>query len=137
MSQGSSALQIVPALQPRVAKLYNYVRGKTWLALPFAGSKMTELLGRDPTSDNCRSCYVLLQVAILRALHADVFTDEEKEKFKDPEYYRKFRHALEDELNVWWLDDDSQNITNLSTVRSSRHVERYSHAEGRQRSFKG
>ena len=61
---------------------------------------MTELLGRDPTSDNCRSYYVLLQVTILRTVHVDVFTDEEKEKFKDPEFYRKFRHALEDELNV-------------------------------------
>ncbi|KIP12732.1 hypothetical protein PHLGIDRAFT_123818 [Phlebiopsis gigantea 11061_1 CR5-6] len=78
---GSSAIQIVPALQPRVGKLLNFVRGKTWLALPFAGGKMAELIGRDPASTNY------------------VFTEEEKEKFKDPEYYKEFRHALEDDLN--------------------------------------
>ena len=46
--QGSSALQIVPALQPRVKKLYNYVRGKTWLAVPFGESAFKVLLGREP-----------------------------------------------------------------------------------------
>ena len=30
----------------------------------------------------------------------DIFTEEEKEAFKDPVYYKQFRQALESELNV-------------------------------------
>jgi cation diffusion facilitator CzcD-associated flavoprotein CzcO len=51
--QGASAIQIVPALQPKVAKVVNYVRGKTWLSAPFAESKLSELVGRTPTGENC------------------------------------------------------------------------------------
>ncbi|KAI0737191.1 FAD/NAD-P-binding domain-containing protein [Daedaleopsis nitida] len=80
---GSSALQLVPALQPRVAKVYNYVRGKTWLAVPFASNTFADLLGRDQA----------------RAEDFN-FTDEERERFKnDPEFYRKFRFTLETEIN--------------------------------------
>ncbi|KAI0628458.1 FAD/NAD-P-binding domain-containing protein [Trametes polyzona] len=80
---GSSALQLVPALQPRVSKLVNYVRGKTWLAVPFASNAFAELLGRDPaTAEDYK------------------FTPEERERFKnDPEFYRNFRLALETEIN--------------------------------------
>lgn len=31
---------------------------------------------------------------------ADVFSDAEKEAFKDPKYYKPFRHELESDLNV-------------------------------------
>ena len=31
---------------------------------------------------------------------ADVFTDEDKRKFENPEYYKQFRRELESELNV-------------------------------------
>ncbi len=52
--QGSSALQLVPALQPHVSKLYNYVRGKTWLSVPFASNTFADLLHRDEASaENC------------------------------------------------------------------------------------
>ena len=44
--QGSSAIQTVAAVQPKVAKLVNYVRGQTWVAVPFAGDTVSELLGR-------------------------------------------------------------------------------------------
>ncbi|KAH9888569.1 FAD/NAD-P-binding domain-containing protein [Cubamyces lactineus] len=80
---GSSALQLVPALQPRVQKLVNYVRGKTWLAVPFASNAFVDLLGRD-------------------AKNAEEFrfTPEELERFKtDPEFYRNFRLSLENEIN--------------------------------------
>lgn len=30
----------------------------------------------------------------------DAFTDEDKERFKDPKTYKAFRHNLEDALNV-------------------------------------
>lgn len=53
VSQGSSAIQIVPSLQPRVASLKNYVRGKTWLATPFVSEKLAQLMKRAPESANC------------------------------------------------------------------------------------
>ncbi|OCH91128.1 FAD/NAD(P)-binding domain-containing protein [Obba rivulosa] len=43
---GSSAIRLVPALQDKVAHLTGYVRGKTWLSMPFSGSKITELVNR-------------------------------------------------------------------------------------------
>lgn len=78
---GSSAIQIVPALQRKAGKVVNFVRGKTWLSPPFAGGKIADLLSRDPDSDNY------------------VFTEKEKEEFRDPEYYKRFRHDLEADLN--------------------------------------
>ncbi|KAL7277473.1 hypothetical protein ACG7TL_008394 [Trametes sanguinea] len=72
---GSSALQLVPALQPRVKKLYNYVRGKTWLAVPFASNVFADLLQRDAQSaEDFR------------------YTPEEMERFKnDEEFYKNYR----------------------------------------------
>ena len=29
-----------------------------------------------------------------------MFSEEDKERFKDPEYYKQFRHELESDLNV-------------------------------------
>ncbi|KAI0737196.1 flavin-binding monooxygenase [Daedaleopsis nitida] len=81
---GSTAIQTVSALQPRVAKLVNYVRGQTWLSLPFASDLVSNLLGRssgDP-DDNL------------------VFTPEEIKRFKtDEEFFWRFRHVLENEMN--------------------------------------
>ncbi len=55
--QGSSALQIVPALQPRVSRVVNFVRGKTWLALPFGSMTFSSMLGREPrTKEECEWC---------------------------------------------------------------------------------
>ncbi|KAJ6502641.1 FAD/NAD-binding domain-containing protein [Mycena vulgaris] len=76
---GSSAIQIVPALQPKVAHLINYVRGKTWIASPFLGER-AEQLGTGKESNY-------------------KFTDKDKEAFKDPVYYKEFRRDLESELN--------------------------------------
>jgi len=81
---GSSALQLVPALAPVVGeegKLINYVRGKTWLSPPFFSDKLSELLNRDPSTVNYK------------------FSEEDKAVFKNPEYYKQFRRALESELN--------------------------------------
>ncbi|KAI0761050.1 hypothetical protein BD413DRAFT_617293 [Trametes elegans] len=80
---GSSALQLVPALQPRVKKIVNYVRGQTWLSSPFASTTFVELLGRDAKNP------------------VDYrFTAEELERFRsDPEFYAQFRFALETEIN--------------------------------------
>ena len=45
--QGSSALQIVSALQDKVGSLSQYARGKTWVAPPFVLDKMSSLLDRE------------------------------------------------------------------------------------------
>ncbi|EMD35979.1 hypothetical protein CERSUDRAFT_115926 [Gelatoporia subvermispora B] len=78
---GSSAIQIVPALQNEVAKVINYVRGKTWLSAPFSGTKLAELTKRDPNVENY------------------AFSESDIEAFKDPVYYKQFRHDLEADLN--------------------------------------
>ncbi|KDQ51118.1 hypothetical protein JAAARDRAFT_140775 [Jaapia argillacea MUCL 33604] len=78
---GSSAIQIVPALQPKVKQVVNFVRGKTWLSTPFSGAKMAELLARNPDAQNFE------------------FNEENKATFKDPTFYKEFRHELESDLN--------------------------------------
>ncbi|KAF4573472.1 hypothetical protein EYR36_007987 [Pleurotus pulmonarius] len=78
---GSSAIQIVPALQPKVGHLVNYVRGQTWLAVPFLDDMQKGLAkGREVTNYK--------------------YTDEDKEAFKDPEFYKNFRRKMESELNA-------------------------------------
>ncbi|KAG5641634.1 hypothetical protein DXG03_004557 [Asterophora parasitica] len=79
---GSSAIQILPALQPRVAHVTNYVRGKTWLSAPFVRERLDKLTGGDQTVSNY------------------FFTDEDKKKFEDPVFYKDFRWQLESELNT-------------------------------------
>ncbi|KAF9011133.1 hypothetical protein BDQ17DRAFT_1387598 [Cyathus striatus] len=79
---GSSAIQIVPALQPKVKYLVNYVRGKTWVSATFSRELLVRLAGRDDV-DNCKY----------------QFTEKDKGAFKDPEYYRRFRQELESSLN--------------------------------------
>ena len=52
-SQGSSAIQIVPALQPKVAQIVNFVRGKTWVSASFVREFLVKLAAGDETVDNC------------------------------------------------------------------------------------
>ncbi|KAH9841071.1 FAD/NAD-binding domain-containing protein [Rhodofomes roseus] len=78
---GSTAIQIVPALQPHVAKVINYVKGKAWICPPFASSKLAELVQRDANAENY------------------VFTGEDKEKLRDPAFYKTFRHELQADVN--------------------------------------
>ncbi|KAF8498886.1 FAD/NAD(P)-binding domain-containing protein [Gautieria morchelliformis] len=75
---GSSAIQIVPRIQPKADKVANFVRGKTWISVPFASD---EIQGNG--------------IAI-----PDHFTEAEHREFEDPEYYAQFRHKIEEELNT-------------------------------------
>ncbi|KAI0671631.1 FAD/NAD-P-binding domain-containing protein [Trametes maxima] len=93
---GSSAIQIVPALQKRVMKLVHYVRGKTWLAAPFGTGLIRNLIGRDPADDG-NFCIVPRGS---RELDADNFTPEEIERFKnEPGFFENFRLTLENQFN--------------------------------------
>lgn len=53
IGSGSSAIQIVPGIQPSVNHIDHYVRGKTWIATTFAVNKVKE---RGEGLDNCRFC---------------------------------------------------------------------------------
>ena len=76
--QGSSAIQIVPALAKHAKQLDNYVRGSTWIATPFASE---ELVKRKPDAGNV------------------AFTEEEKDRWaNDPEEYMAFRKNMEREV---------------------------------------
>ncbi|KAG5653916.1 hypothetical protein H0H81_009508 [Sphagnurus paluster] len=77
---GSSAIQMVPALQPRVKHVTNYVRGKTWLSAPFVRDRLNSLANGEEVSNY-------------------TFTDEDRKKFQDPAYYKDFRWQLESEMN--------------------------------------
>ncbi|KAJ3871890.1 FAD/NAD-binding domain-containing protein [Lentinula edodes] len=78
---GSSAIQIVPALQPRVKTISNFVRGKTWVSASFVREHLVTLANGDESVD------------------IYTFTDKDKKKFRDKEYYREFRRGLESDLN--------------------------------------
>ncbi|KAI0737199.1 FAD/NAD(P)-binding domain-containing protein [Daedaleopsis nitida] len=83
---GATALQVVSALQPRVAKIVNYVRGQTWLSPAFANNPVvSKMLGRSPEAS--------------AKDELGTFSPEEIERFKDKEFYREFRRALENEIN--------------------------------------
>jgi hypothetical protein len=99
-AQGSSGIQAVAALQPRVKTLVNFAKSKTWLSTSFSVTALLKLLGREQDSTNCAfplsHCWDLLTSYVA----ADDFTAEHWEKFKDPNYYREFRHEVEHDLNV-------------------------------------
>ncbi|CAA7268081.1 unnamed protein product [Cyclocybe aegerita] len=77
---GSSAIQIVAALQPKVKRIMNYVRGKTWISSTFVRERLMKLSGGE----------------VVENYH---FTEKDREAFKDPDYYREFRRELEREMN--------------------------------------
>ncbi|KAL0951913.1 hypothetical protein HGRIS_008568 [Hohenbuehelia grisea] len=78
---GSSAIQVVSALQPKVGHLVNYVRGQTWLSPPFLSEMAAELAKGDQV-DNYK------------------YTDDDKKLFQDPVFYKEFRRRMESELNA-------------------------------------
>ena len=98
--QGSSAIQIVPSLQPRVKHLVNYVRGKTWISSTFAKETLLKL-SPDEKIDNCMYIDCLLYtIQFLQLCLIDKFTEMDLENFKDLEHFRGFRRNLEQDLNV-------------------------------------
>ena len=76
---GSSGIQIVPALQPRVAQMYAFVRSPTWIAPSQGFVDPTE--GGKPVGN----------------VH---YTAEEKKKFHDnPDEFLQYRKDIESNLN--------------------------------------
>jgi len=79
VGNGSSAVQIVPQLQPVATHLANYVRSPTWISAPFA-----EDLSKEPGANPC-------------------YTEEEKERFrKYPEELHAYRKSLAHAFNHFY-----------------------------------
>ncbi|VDB82944.1 unnamed protein product [Peniophora sp. CBMAI 1063] len=77
IGNGSTGVQLVPALQPRVKTLTNFIHGKAWLTMQLSVDKMLALVGKEPGT-------------------LDYSFDEDfKKKLEDPVYYRRFRHEVE------------------------------------------
>jgi len=80
IGNGSSGIQVLPAIIDRVEKVYVHIRSPTWITArigeKFAGPKGVNL----------------------------VFTEEEKTKWREnPEEYLKYRKAIEDDVNERFL----------------------------------
>ncbi|KAI0777099.1 FAD/NAD(P)-binding domain-containing protein [Irpex lacteus] len=77
VGNGSSGIQIVSAIQPKVKTLVNYGRQKTWIAPVLTLKDTLNQLGRSPGDTNYE------------------FTAEELERLKDPQFAKRFRQAVE------------------------------------------
>ncbi|KAJ7082429.1 FAD/NAD-binding domain-containing protein [Mycena belliarum] len=81
IGNGASGIQIVTALQPKIKRLVNYARAKTWIAPTFGIGVVNTFLGRDDADSSL------------------TFTDENRQKLKDPVQFKAFRHAVERDMN--------------------------------------
>lgn len=76
---GSSGIQIVPALQPKAAKLYAFIRSPTWIA-PSRGFI-------DPPEYSDGRTHL-------------IYSDDDKKKFReDPDFFLQYRKSIEGNLN--------------------------------------
>ena len=105
--KGSSAIQIVAALQPKVGHIVNFARGQTWVAPPFAWDTLVKSIGRDSAADGpddskSTDCVSLdMPREDLAHFDAVLFTHEEIERFKNnPKLARDFRCTVEGDFNV-------------------------------------
>ncbi|KAI1811259.1 hypothetical protein GGS20DRAFT_588689 [Poronia punctata] len=88
IGNGSSGVQVVPAIHPAVEKVYHFVRTPTWVLPP---RRMAMMMMNGPAKP------------ILGQLEIDEkedFSAAQIEKFQDdPEFYRKFVKAVELDIN--------------------------------------
>ncbi|KAJ7508494.1 FAD/NAD-P-binding domain-containing protein [Mycena galericulata] len=81
IGNGASGIQTAAAIQPNVKKMVKYARAKTWIAPSFGLPAAMGVLGRDATDASL------------------IVADAEREKLKDPRFYKEFRHAMEHQMN--------------------------------------
>jgi cation diffusion facilitator CzcD-associated flavoprotein CzcO len=78
IGNGSSAIQILPELQPKAAKIVTYIRSPTWITANFMAQFTPE--GKNFT-----------------------YTEEERKRFREnPEELFKLRHTIEHEFNKFF-----------------------------------
>ncbi|CAJ2501024.1 Uu.00g038770.m01.CDS01 [Anthostomella pinea] len=88
IGNGSSGIQLLPAIQPGVKELYHFVRTPTWIVPPRI---MTMKVIGGPAKP------MLSQIELDEK---ENFTPTQIEKFKsDPTFYRKFVKAIEQDIN--------------------------------------
>ncbi|KAJ3553810.1 hypothetical protein NM688_g3419 [Phlebia brevispora] len=103
---GSSALQIVSALQDKVGCLTQYVRGQTWVAPTFARGLLSDLLSRELGDEENH-----------------VFTEDEKRRFEDPVRAQQFRQALDNEMNsMHWVNISDSPMQQQVQVIFKEHM---------------
>ena len=94
LGNGSTGIQILPAIQPDVKHLTTFIRSPTWITPGFAAE-------HTPTGDGANFKYSEEQRALWR---------------KDPEAYFKYRKQMEEEFNL------AYNFTNAnSELQKQRH----------------
>ncbi|PLB40928.1 flavin-containing monooxygenase [Aspergillus candidus] len=86
IGNGSSGIQIVPAMQPTVDHLVHFVRSPTWIAPP-----------RVDTLRMSNAAKILDQIELDAN---EKFTPRQIEKFRsDPAFYKRFVKSVEEEVN--------------------------------------
>jgi len=79
IGNGSSGIQIVPAMQPKVEKLVTYVRNPTWISVNFCADKTKDGRNFD-------------------------YTEEDKKKFREnPKAHFEYRKELETSVNAFFF----------------------------------
>jgi len=115
IGNGSSGVQIIPAIQPDVTKLVHIVRTPTWVIPP-----RVQVFSMGPAAE------------ILSKIDMDKqenFTPEQIEKFKsDPEFYRTFVKTIEKEVNNNFpiVSAENSSLPSLPFLSHPQMVPRYS-----------
>ncbi|KAI1329152.1 hypothetical protein F5Y16DRAFT_113280 [Xylariaceae sp. FL0255] len=88
IGNGSSGIQVVPAIHPGLKQLYHFVRTPTWILPPRIAAMM---MMKSPASP------LLAELGLHKS---ETFTAEHIEKFSnDPEFYLKFIKTIEADIN--------------------------------------
>ncbi|KAI1773983.1 FAD/NAD(P)-binding domain-containing protein [Hypoxylon cercidicola] len=103
IGNGASGVQLLPAIQPDVKKLYHFVRTPTWIIPP---RRITMMLMGGPAK------------SILEQIEFDEkenFSQRQIEKFKtDPVFYHKFVKVIERDINsvfhIWQAGSEAQEF---------------------------
>ncbi|KAI1368655.1 hypothetical protein F5Y08DRAFT_335549 [Xylaria arbuscula] len=88
IGNGSSGIQVVPAIHPDVKKLYHFIRTPTWILPP----RILAMMMMDSPAKS-----VLSQLDLDKK---ENFSEAQIEKFKnDPEFYKRFVKTIERDIN--------------------------------------
>jgi cation diffusion facilitator CzcD-associated flavoprotein CzcO len=93
---GSSGVQIVTALQPKVEQLFHWVKSPIWITAGFA----QRWAGEDGANFTCEQHSVSFEIALMTDPFPITDTKEQHEYLKqNPKKYLEYRKQIENELN--------------------------------------
>jgi hypothetical protein len=91
---GSSGIQVIPNIQPKVAHLYSFIRSPTWVTALIAKN----FLGSEGPSLKCRALTSYTHIVDADITATD--TEEQKAEFRaNPVKYQEYLKGLENEIN--------------------------------------